>query len=119
MSTTDVGGALGRLAGERDEAAQRVASLSRDLELLAGSASLVATDDEHDPDGSGGVAVSRAQLQALLEQARAHLADVEQAMTRVRAGTYGTCERCGAAIGAARLTARPSARTCIACAARR
>ncbi|WP_211210939.1 TraR/DksA C4-type zinc finger protein [Sporichthya polymorpha] len=34
------------------------------------------------------------------------------------AGTYGTCERCGQAIPPARLTARPTARTCVACASR-
>jgi DnaK suppressor protein len=30
-------------------------------------------------------------------------------------GTYGLCERCGEAILTARLEARPTARTCVAC----
>jgi DnaK suppressor protein len=37
-------------------------------------------------------------------------------LTRLDAGTYGTCEVCGEPIGTARLEARPAARTCINCA---
>jgi RNA polymerase-binding transcription factor DksA len=54
----------------------------------------------------------------LLEQARARLADLDQAIRRIEAGTYGRCEDCGQPITADRLAARPAARTCIGCAAR-
>jgi RNA polymerase-binding protein DksA len=107
------------LAVERDETAARIAVLVHDLGTLTQASEQVATDDEHDPDGSGGIAVSRAQLQALLEQANSHLADVDAAIERVRAGTYGVCERCGREIAPARLEARPTARLCIECASRR
>lgn len=43
------------------------------------------------------------------------LAETRAALDRVRAGTYGTCERCGHAIGRARLEAVPHARRCIRC----
>lgn len=49
-----------------------------------------------------------ASLRALLKQ-------VEDAMARVDAGTYGTCERCGRPIHPDRLRAIPYARLCIAC----
>ena len=42
--------------------------------------------------------------------------DVDDALTRLDAGGYGICERCGRPIPAERLAVRPSARTCVACA---
>lgn len=42
----------------------------------------------------------------------AELADVEHAMGRLDAGTWGTCEVCGATIDRVALSQRPAARTC-------
>lgn len=39
---------------------------------------------------------------------------VKAALERIASGTYGLCKVCGAAIEEARLTANPSAETCIA-----
>jgi len=75
-------------------------------------------DDEHDPEGAT-IAFERSQLGALVRQAQRHLAEIDAAEARLAAGTYGTCERCGADIGEGRLEARPVARTCIRCAAAR
>jgi RNA polymerase-binding transcription factor DksA len=44
---------------------------------------------------------------------------IERALSRLEAGTYGTCERCGQAIPRERLEAIPDASTCVACAAAR
>lgn len=105
-----------RLDAERVAACDRIASLDGELRRLEESAAEVATDDEHDPDGSGGLAVGRAQLQALRDQARTQLAEVEAAVQRLDAGRYGLCERCGQPVAAGRLAARPTARLCIDCA---
>ena len=75
-------------------------------------------DDEHDPEGAT-IAFEREQVGALLAQARRTCDDLRAALDRVAAGAYGRCEGCGAEIGAARLEARPTARTCITCASRR
>lgn len=48
---------------------------------------------------------------------RDRLAQVEHAIERLDAGTYGTCETCGGRIGRARLAAAPRAVTCVACSA--
>ena len=72
-------------------------------------------DDEHDPEGAT-IAFERSQVDALVRQAQQQLTEIEVAERRVADGTYGTCETCGAPIGAARLEARPTARVCIACA---
>ena len=45
----------------------------------------------------------------------AELADVEGALGRVAAGSYGECIDCGDSIAAARLNAYPAATRCIGC----
>ena len=45
----------------------------------------------------------------------AELQDVEDALARLDAGTYGDCAHCGDAIPAARLMVQPAARLCTAC----
>lgn len=75
-------------------------------------------DDEHDPEGAT-VAFERAQVVGLLEQARAELRALDAANERLRAGTYGTCMRCGHPIAPERLDALPAATHCIRCADRR
>lgn len=104
------------LVEERERTAERIAALSRDLAAIVEATTAVATDDEHDPEGAT-IAFERAQVQALLAQARGRHADLEQGIERVNDGTYDACERCGEPIGADRLAARPGARTCIGCAA--
>lgn len=53
---------------------------------------------------------------AISDQGRKSLKDIEDALLRVRDGTYGTCERCQKPIDEARLEAVPHARMCISCA---
>jgi DnaK suppressor protein len=52
---------------------------------------------------------------ALLNHELMELRAVDEALERVRAGSYGTCVQCGAAIAAARLRAEPSAQMCVDC----
>src|SRR5436190_12857888 len=44
-----------------------------------------------------------------------HLDQVDEALARIEAGTYGTCINCGKPIPPARLEARPSSLYCIDC----
>jgi RNA polymerase-binding transcription factor DksA len=104
------------IAGERERTAERVTALARDLDAIVEACALTPPDDEHDPEGAT-LAFERAQVAALLSAARSHLADLERADDRLRSGTYSTCERCDQPIVAERLTARPTARTCVSCAA--
>jgi RNA polymerase-binding transcription factor DksA len=103
------------LAADRAAAAAQLAALTRDFEQLVLASEASNADDEHDPEGAT-IGFERAQLSALIEQTRARLADLDRAVQQVRDGSYGVCERCGEDIGAERLAARPSARTCIRCA---
>jgi DnaK suppressor protein len=105
------------LALERLQVQERIRVLEREFAGIAEAASADGTDDEHDPEGAT-LAFERQHTAALLDQARAQLAAVDDALRRVDDGSYGTCERCGRPIGAERLAARPTASTCIACARR-
>jgi DnaK suppressor protein len=51
----------------------------------------------------------------LAEAESRELASIESALERMREGTYGKCEACGAAIPLARLQALPYAVLCIHC----
>lgn len=106
------------LTAECASTLDHIAALTRDWEGIVESSALVGVDDEHDPEGAT-IAFERSQVEALLQQARRRLTDLEDALERLRTGDYGRCERCGAAIAPARLAARPAARTCIRCATAR
>ncbi|MFJ4921502.1 TraR/DksA family transcriptional regulator [Streptomyces sp. NPDC088725] len=90
-------------------------SLARLWDDVVAASALTGNDDEHDPEGAT-VAFERAQLRDVLKQARADLEELDRAAQRVAAGEYWVCERCGEPIPAARLTARPTATTCVGCA---
>jgi RNA polymerase-binding transcription factor DksA len=99
----------------RARAEAEAATLAQDLEALFLASRDSNADDEHDPEGAT-IGFERAQLTALLAGARQRIADVDDALRRVDAATYGICERCGQPIGDERLAARPFARFCMACA---
>jgi len=94
---------------------RRLASLTDDFDAVVAASLDDNADDEHDPEGAT-IAFERSQIGSLVRQVRQHLDEVDTALARLDAGTYGTCERCGGAIGEGRLEARPVARTCIRCA---
>jgi DnaK suppressor protein len=65
---------------------------------------------------------SRAQIRterqtefAINEHETAELGDIEAALERMDAGTYGQCTDCGVTIPPARLHAYPTAKRCIDC----
>ena len=105
------------LDAERRETLARLATLTGDFDALVEASEGSNADDEHDPEGAT-IAYVRSQVDALARQAREHLREIDAALARLDAGDYGTCERCGRPISAGRLEARPTARTCIDCAAR-
>jgi RNA polymerase-binding transcription factor DksA len=104
------------LAERRAAAAHRLAALTGRFDEVVAASAGSNLDDEHDPEGAT-IAFERSQIDALARRAAAELAEVDAAEARLAAGTYGTCEGCGASIPAGRLEARPTARTCVACAA--
>jgi DnaK suppressor protein len=103
------------LLAERAAALAQIEALTAEFEGVVAASRSSNADDEHDPEGAT-IAFERQQVAALLDQARRRLADVEAALERRAAGSYGICETCGRPIAPERLAARPAARTCIDCA---
>ena len=101
-----------RLHEEQALLTARLTRLTEDMAGLIEASRDSNADDEHDPEGQT-IAYERAQLAAITRQARDHLREIESALERVDAGTYAVCELCQRPIDAARLEARPTARTCV------
>jgi RNA polymerase-binding protein DksA len=107
-----------------DQSPQQVAQIRADLmQHKAELQKRVTTIHEHarDPleqDSAeqaaqlGNVAV----VAALESEAVQQIADIDAALQRLDAGTYGICVSCGEPIGAGRLKVRPAATQCRDCA---
>lgn len=106
------------LDADRVTTQERLARLRDDFSGVVDATRDANSDDEHDPEGHT-IAYERSQTVALVQQAERHLAEIDAALGRVYDETYGACESCGRPIAAGRLEARPTARTCIGCAAAR
>ena len=61
-------------------------------------------------------AISRIERVAQADVLAATLEDVDRALEKLDAGTYGICDRCGAPISEERLEARPWTSLCMSCA---
>ena len=105
------------LVEARRRSARRLAALTDEFDEVVSASLDTNADDEHDPEGHT-IAFERAQVDALVRQARDRLAEVDAALARLDAGSYGVCERCGGPVGDGRLEARPETRLCIDCARR-
>jgi DnaK suppressor protein len=68
---------------------------------------------------SGQVTAERGEVDALAGTLLETLQEIEDALSKFEAGTYGQCESCGDPIAEARLEAMPAARLCITCASKR
>jgi RNA polymerase-binding protein DksA len=103
------------LEEDRESTSARIEALSRDFNDIVAASSASATDDEHDPEGAT-IAFERSQVVSLIDTARHHLTELDDALDRLDGGDYGRCEQCGEPIPAERLAVRPAATTCVSCA---
>jgi DnaK suppressor protein len=72
------------------------------------------TDGDDEVDAGAKTALREHQL-SLMATIRERLVQVERALDRIEAGTYGLCETCAQEISAERLEAFPAATTCVTC----
>jgi DnaK suppressor protein len=68
---------------------------------------------------SSQVTAERAEVEALAGSLTETLTEIEVALSKLDAGTYGRCEECTGEIASARLEAMPAARLCMTCASKR
>lgn len=99
----------------RREAATRTEALMATLATLTHDRSNQSDDDEHDPEGVP-LSAEWSRLSGLLDGSRDELQQVDDALARMDAGTYGVCTSCGRRIPVARLRVRPFAERCVPCA---
>jgi DnaK suppressor protein len=103
----------------RDQLAAEADALRADIERaetdIASRLSDAVGDAGDDQADVGAKTFEREHELALTHNARELLAQNERAIARIEAGTYGTCESCGEAIGKARLQAFPRATLCVTC----
>lgn len=102
------------LEGERERLLAEIAEYEREGQETLSDVSGENNYRDHMAD-QGSATFARELDMSLEDQARQSLADLESALARMDAGTYGICTRCGAAIPAERLQAVPSAQLCITC----
>jgi DnaK suppressor protein len=101
---------------ERRRTVEQIRNLTRSFDAIVTAAELTSTDDEHDPEGAT-IAYERAQVWALLQQARVDLQSLEGACERMADNTLMICSTCGGPIAVARILALPGTTVCIRCAA--
>jgi len=98
--------------------ALRSALLAQIAEQRGGSRSRadVAADHFVNAEDSHAQVTTQRDLEfALNEHETAELAEIELALLRLEAGTYGVCTDCAATIPEARLSAMPEAQRCMSC----
>jgi RNA polymerase-binding transcription factor DksA len=85
----------------------------RDDEGIGDQVGELANLDNNHPADQGTETFEKSKDMALLSILDAQLVQIREALARIDAGTYGTCERCGKPIPEARLNALPFATLCV------
>ena len=101
-----------RLLHERTQLLQRIA---QERGGLVSRADMAAEHDVRSFDDRAQAISERNDEFAMNEHETAELGDIEAALERIDAGTYGQCTDCGVTIPPARLSAYPTAKRCIDC----
>jgi len=105
-----------RLLHERTQLLQRIAEQRGDL---ISRADMAADHDVRSLDDRAQAMTERDDEFAMNEHETAELGDIDAALERIDAGTYGQCTDCGVTIPSARLSAYPTAKRCIVCQTRK
>jgi RNA polymerase-binding protein DksA len=111
-----------QLAHFRERLDAEHARLTRSIRALEGEVEQLAASEEAEGGGVGndpadvGTDVYEQERALTLERNEIHLLrEVDEALARLDAGTYGACARCGRPIAVERLEALPQAALCITC----
>jgi DnaK suppressor protein len=107
----DTEAAAAKLAEDRARAVRQLKELGADE-----SGQLTGTVDFGDAFAdAGAVTAERTEVLGLVEALKVRLDSIDHALSKIAAGTYGICERCGEMIGADRIDYRPTSRLCMRC----
>ena len=103
------------LLEERSTHVMQAESLKEEADALA--AEMEPGESEFGEEGGegGNLSIERELDLVLSAQAKAAVEEIERALAKIEAGTYGLCEKCGREIPKARLRVLPHAPLCVAC----
>ena len=103
-----------QLETERERLERVRQDLLGDLETRGDSSSVgeLSGYDQH-PGDIGSEVFEHEKNYSVLEQVEAGITEVDEALRRLEAGTYGTCQACGRPIPPERLEALPATRFCV------
>ncbi|HVM67846.1 MAG TPA: TraR/DksA C4-type zinc finger protein, partial [Acidimicrobiales bacterium] len=103
------------LLEERGTHMRQAESLKEEADALA--AEMEPGESEFGEEGGegGNLSIERELDLVLSAQAKAAVDEIDRALAKIGAGTYGLCEKCGKEIPRARLKALPHAPLCVAC----
>ncbi len=108
---------MGRLEEIRDLLARRRAELEAELERLTAPPTATASVSFGKRIGDGTTeAVERLSTTATARSIAASITEIDHALDKLDAGSYGICDNCGRVIPEDRLEVRPAAGRCVACA---
>ena len=94
---------------------------NRREEILGASKHNLEAAQEFGRDGvtdladEGSIAYNRMVLVSLSETEKKQIVEIDDALFRLKNGTYGTCQSCGEPVGEKRLGVKPEAPLCIKC----
>jgi DnaK suppressor protein len=111
MTTFDIAGAERALRDQREHLVHQLA------ELGAAESGDLRSDIDFGGSFADAAAVTaeRTEVLGVVDTLKAQLENVDRALAKIDAGTYGICEDCGTEIPAARLEARPESIRCVDC----
>nr|WP_240771091.1 TraR/DksA C4-type zinc finger protein [Nocardioides sp. GY 10113] len=116
--------------GEEPWTAEELAEVVTELHEQRGHSSAILADQEadlsgllrdagdgagHDQADVGATSFERDHELTVVNHEREKVAQIDRALARIEAGSYGVCESCGNPIGKMRLMAFPRATLCMTC----
>ncbi len=99
---------------ERD-LTERKAQILKNLEEAQNKITMMQNQEPKDEGDFAALAIETDIDERIIQQQRAELNEIEIALGKIKAGTYGICEMCEEPIGIERLKVKNFARYCIGC----
>jgi DnaK suppressor protein len=103
------------LLAERENYVRQADTLKEEADLLAREMEPGESEFSEEGGEGGNLSVERELDLRLSAQHREAAEEIDRALAKIEAGTYGLCEKCGQPIPRQRLKALPAAPLCVAC----
>jgi len=99
----------------KKELENRKVKIEKNLNVTSGEMNQMRRNELKDEGDHAAMSLETAVDNAILTQQSQELAEIEDALDRIKNNTYGECEMCGVDINIERLKVKNFARYCITC----